>query len=219
MRRNKARKGQKSKKGGTNDIEKYFDTTNFENKLRLEAQIPCKKISTHPLKYEILCIYDKAEIQVIWLDKDSMTEVKRFQLIDNKLEIKSVEFTKDSLLCVLCTNGYVNVYNYEIEKMFRGGFHPYILDEEYELSSSTSLSKTNTMTSSIFCPIIEIDHLEDAKVVSFKMANNLISQGSLITSRHKNSEFTVWDLQPLLVKSHRPKSLHTIDTMGKNKSK
>ena len=88
MKKNKNKRSQKSKKGKNNDIEKYFDTTNFDSQLTLEPQIPCRKISTHPLKYDIFCIYEKAELQVIWLEKQSMSKIKRFTLLDNKLEIK-----------------------------------------------------------------------------------------------------------------------------------
>ena len=55
-----------------------------------------------------------------------MNFVQKFIVFDNnKQEIKSIVFSKDSLLYILSSNGYVNIYNYEIEEKFRGGFHPY----------------------------------------------------------------------------------------------
>ena len=51
------------------------------------------------------------------------------------------------------------------------------------------------------------------------MQKNLITQGTIITARHKNSEFSLWDIQPLLEKKGTAIKMHTIDTMGKNKSK
>jgi hypothetical protein len=56
------------------------------------------------------------------------------------------------------------------------------------------------LTSSIFCPLIEVNHQKDSNVTDFKLSRNLITQGTLITSRYKNTEFTIWDLQPLLEK-------------------
>lgn len=150
MEKNKSKRGQKMKKGKDNDIDKYFDTTNFDTHMHLEPEIPAKQISTHPLKQEIFCVYDKIEVQVIWLDKASMTQVQKFRLIDNKSEIKSAVFTKDSLLCILCMNGYINFYNYEISEIERGGFHPYKNEEDLGSSPDPSVSKSNLITSSIF---------------------------------------------------------------------
>jgi hypothetical protein len=100
----KSKKLLKNGKKGKADqnIEKYFDTTNFDSHLHFETQIQAKQIATHPLKYDILCVYDlKTEIQVIWLDKTTMTQVHKHRLIDNEKEIKTVVFSKDSLICVL----------------------------------------------------------------------------------------------------------------------
>lgn len=95
MKRNKSKKKGKGKKNKSNDIDKYFDTTNFDTHLHFQPEIPAKFISTHPLKHHIFCVYDKTEIQVIWLDQESMTQKMKHRIIENKKEIKSIVFTKD----------------------------------------------------------------------------------------------------------------------------
>ena len=201
MRRNKKKKkAKKSKADDANDINKYFDNTNFDTHLHFKPTIPVKMISVHPLRNDILAVYDKNELLVIWLEKQNMTEVQKYRLIDNGQEIKSAVFTKDSLIWILGANGYVSFYNYEIDEMFRGGFHPYEDGDDLNASPSNPVTKANLLTSSIFCPLTEIDHHTDEKLKDFKMKRNLITQGTLITSRYKNSEFTLWDLQPLLEK-------------------
>lgn len=104
MKRRNRNKLLKTSKKWRNDqnIDKYFDTTNFDNHLHFEPQIQAKQIATHPLKYDILCVYDlKTEIQIVWLDKAAMNQVQKHRLLDVEREIKTVVFSKDSLICVL----------------------------------------------------------------------------------------------------------------------
>ena len=67
--------------------------------------------------------------------------------------------------------------------------------------------------------MIEVNHQKDGRVAEFKAQKNLISQGTIVTSRYKNSEFTVWDLEPLLNKSKLPRKMHVVDTTGRTKAK
>lgn len=130
-----------------------------------------------------------------------MNFVQKFIVFDNnKQEIKSIVFSKDSLLYILNSNGYVNIYNYEIEEKFRGGFHPYEDCDDWNSCQNNPSSKTNLLTTTIFSPIVEIDHETGEKFREFKHKRHLVTQGTLITSRYKNSEFTIWDINPLLMK-------------------
>ena len=187
----------------------------------LTPQIKAKTIVRHPVKYEIFAIYDKdSSIQVICMNPDNYSECVKYSVIENEEEIKSVEFTKDSLLWVLCTSGFVKVYNYNIPEILRASFHPYMnQDTDNDAAESSDSSKTFDVATSIYCPLVEIDHELNEKFREFKEKRNLITQGTLITSRHKNSEFTIWDIHTLLKDKIAPRKLHTINIMGKSKAK
>jgi hypothetical protein len=80
------KKSKKSSKNSEEDIEKYFDTTSFDTHLHFEPQIQAKLIATHPLKENILCVYDKQEIQILWLDEDNLSQVTKHMLIHQNSE-------------------------------------------------------------------------------------------------------------------------------------
>jgi len=84
---------------------------------------------------------------------------------------------------------------------------------------SDSVTGSSLLTSSIFSPLVEINHESSGSVQDFKLKNNLVTQGTLITARNKNSEFTLWDLHPVLKNNGVPVKLHSIDTLGKSKLK
>jgi hypothetical protein len=86
----KKKKSKKKKKNNDDsmDIEKYFDNSNFDSHLHFTPQIQAKLIATHPLLTHLLAVYEKSEVQIIWLDTQSMTQVKKHLTIDNKQEIK-----------------------------------------------------------------------------------------------------------------------------------
>ena len=208
MKKSKKKKSKKNKTSAqkdkiedSNDVDKYFDNPNFICWMEMTPEFNAKLIATHPMKHEILAVYDKNEIQVIWLNKEEMNFIQKFLVFDNnKQEIKSIIFSKDSLLYVLNANGQINIYNYEIEEKFRGSFHPYEDNEDISNSPSNSNSKANLLATTIFSPMVEIDHETGEKFREFKHKRHLVTQGTLITSRNKNSEFTIWDINPLLMK-------------------
>lgn len=214
----KGSKGQDAKSEDNTDIEKYFDSTNFDTHLHFKPGIPARMISTHPVKPEILAVYDKSDIEVIWLDKESMTEVNKYMVIENKQEVKCIVFNKNSLLTVLNVDGSVNIYNYALDANLKGSFHPYEKAEDVINPSEDTGAKAD-LTTSIFCPMIEVDYEEDPKFIEFRRKKNLVVNGTLITARYKNSEFTIWDLTPLLKGKGEPMKLHTIDVTGRSKAK
>lgn len=110
-------------------------------------QIQAKMIARHPVKHEIFAVYDKSEIEVIWLDPSNFSQVEKYMVFSNGDEIKTIEFTKDSLICVLNTNGFIKIYNYNIEERFRGSFHPYMNSDE---TANPETAKMYDCASSIF---------------------------------------------------------------------